>query len=419
MSVYLDANATTFIPQSIITEMTKWYNRGNPSAQYKSAMQARNMIDGFKHYLSTTFGFDNHEIIITSCASESNSTIIDMVVKAYNRAVQRSGVYSKPHIILSAIEHKSLLLAVEAADCDVTLIKPTSFGVITATAVRNAITDKTCLISVMHANNETGIFNPIEDIAAVAHDANIPFHTDAVQSFGKVKLPMKNIDAVSISCHKYHGPVGVGILAVRKPFIEGYELQAMVHGTQNNGMRGGTENTPAIVGAWLGIQHTWTNRLDKNEKLNLLRKRFINNMISANLKVYSYNEYMTNGEIGKYGISIVVITPINKDKNTGLDRSLQNTVLFSLVKKCEPYICNSHTKKELEDLGIIISVGSACNTANKKASHVLYEIGADEVIRRGALRMSMPDDATEEHINKLTGALVHVINNKKCFKENK
>lgn len=413
MSLYFDANATTHMPQHVINKMVKWFNVGNPSASYKSATQARNMIAEFKAYLTNEFDFHDHEIIITSCASESNSTIIHMVVDAYRRA--RNGTLVKPHIVLSSIEHKSLLLAAQTADCDVTLVKPTASGIITAAAVRAALTDRTCLISVMHANNETGIYNPIEQIAQMAHDANIPFHTDAVQSFGKMELPMANIDAVSLSCHKYHGPVGVGILTIKKAFIEGYKLGAVVCGTQNEGLRGGTENAAAIAGAWAGIEHTWTNRAAKNDKLHIYRARFINKLTDAGMKVHSYGEYLRDNSIGATGVCIVIITPLNRDPQTGADRSLPNTVLFSLVKKCEPHICNSHTKQELENLGFILSVGSACNTSNKKASHVLYELGADEAIRRGALRMSMPDDCTTDAIDRLVSAIVHIINNKKCY----
>lgn len=401
--LYLDHNATSIVPKEVIAETVKWINKGNPSASYKSAKECQDMMLKFKKYIADKCGFISYEpnetcddlakcyhIIFTSGASESNNSIIRMVCSAYRFQTKRI-----PHIVTSSIEHKSLLECVKQlesiGECEATYVKPDKLGFISPDAVRVSIRPNTALVSIMSANNETGAVNNIRLIGTVAHESKVPFHTDVAQSFGKFMLdPVPVIDAFSVSFHKLHGMKGVGLLVVKKQFIDGFKLMPEICGTQNCGLRGGTENIAGIAGSALGTLMTWDNRTAKNKLLLNIKKRIMM-LLKTKFACQDYSSYI-NGPLPN-AVSIVFMSTDSK-------LYLPNTLLLAVVKRTLPEMCNVELKKRLEDAGVIVSIGSACNTNSSKASHVLTEMGADRAIKRGTLRVSLGDENVMEDADK-------------------
>jgi len=411
--IYLDANATTIMPQQVIDQMILWMNKGNPSADYKTAKLSRNMINNFREYIAVNCKFINYnpentnlndsvyQVIFTSCASESNNTIIRSTVEAYKH---RTG--KKPHIILSGIEHKTSLecakYLLEMHQIELTIIRPDTIGFIHPDDVEKGIRPNTCLISIMSANNETGVIMDISSIGKIAHKHNIIFHTDCVQSFGKFLIdPIKShVDSFSVSFHKLHGPTGIGALIIKRNLIEKIGLYPLVSGSQNCGMRGGTENVPGIAGAFEATKYTWTNRKQKNIHLTTIKQHLLKRLSSV-IPTQLYKDYLHKPL--SYNMFIVFISADSKFY-------LPNTVLLSVIKPTAPLICNGKIKKDLESAGVIVSIGSACNTSSDKASHVLKSMNADTLIKRGTLRLSYQDDITVEQINQFITIFVKILN---------
>lgn len=422
--IYLDNNATTIMPPNVIQQITAWMNKGNPSASYKSAQSCRKLMQDFRRYIASQCGVTSYELkddntppnytkdqmksvyqfIFTSCASESNNFIVRSVAAAYRMCNRKI-----PHIVTSTIEHKSLLRCctalAEQGLIELTLVEANKMGFIDPDVVRRAIKPNTCLISIMSANNETGAINDIKAIGQIAHKHLVPFHTDCVQTFGKFKLdPLDcNVDAWSVSFHKLHGPAGVGLIAIKRAFVEGFQLQAEICGTQNNDLRGGTENIMGIAGSYEALKHTWRNRSAKNAQLMRIKK-YIMDELAQQLPAQTYREYLENPT--KYAAMPVYVVFISLPTAN----YLPNTIFLSFVRNKEPLMCNVNLKKCLEKNNIIVSVGSACNTASSKASHVLDAIGADMFIKKGALRISMPDDMTKEMASEFIKKIVEIVN---------
>tara|TARA_R110002153_G_scaffold273997_8_gene446518 strand:- start:6652 stop:8085 length:1434 start_codon:yes stop_codon:yes gene_type:complete len=468
--IYIDNNATTQMPPVVMKEMIRWCNMGNPSSGYSSAKSSRMMMDEFSKAITTvaktpgTVGAgkgvgvgvgakrlgvgadegvdegadedadtaaDTYTIIFTSGASEGNSTIITSVVDAclHKRSVNADsagitgGIGSigsvcnvggigntyRPHIISSAIEHKGLIKTLERlhdlSRVDFTLVKPRIDGSIHVDDIESEILPNTVLIAVIGVNNETGVINDIPAIISMAHTHNIPVHCDAVQSFSKFKITS---DSFVFSGHKLHGPPGCGVLAIKKKFITGYGLSGIIHGTQNGGLRGGTENLPGIGATYCGLRYSIKTH-DTKHLLNM--KRQLIRGFSGIMPVISYRKYLQGGIPPR---CIVVIG----------ENTVPWTLLFSVVKRdgiiggdigegsgsdiaSTGYICNVKIKDSLERHGIIVSVGSACNTSSAHASHVLYSMGADIYIRKGTLRISLDSSNTTAEITKVTS----------CFRE--
>jgi cysteine desulfurase len=421
--IYLDNNSTTIMPASVKVAMLEWCNRGNPSSSYASAREARAMMREFRKYIGTLCEIDpccpedrdvppgankhrrqdpsQYKIIFTSGASEANCTALHGVVTAYAEAT--SGI---PHIILSAVEHKSLLDMANSYEsrglATVTLVRPTVSGHVRPEDVEAAILPSTCIICVMHANNETGAINDIRAIGRIAHKHNVPFHCDTVQTFGKFPInPVKNnVDSFCISFHKLHGPPGVGALVIKQQLLLGYNFQPIIFGTQNEGYRGGTENLPGIGAAAAATKYTMAGRAGKNLSVGKI-KQFIMKELSSRAPTRSYAEYMGRPKVPQPELEIVYLS--------GADNYLPNTILLSVVKRSQPLICNGKLKADLEDRGIVVSVGSACNTASASASHVLYAMGADELIRKGTLRISLGDETTLDDAKKFVKEFLMII----------
>lgn len=396
---YLDANATTFMPEIVIKSMLKWVNKGNPSSHYTSAKECKDLLNAFSTLLLKENDLSNHTVIFTSGASESNSHILTSSVRSF---MTKTG--HLPHIIISSVEHKSVLKCCEDLKndglCQYTklpvITDPNGYGTIDLELLEAAIKPNTCIISIMTANNETGIINDIPALAAVSHKHKIPFHTDCVQSFGKFKV-YNGIDACSISFHKLHGPPGIGCLIIRNNFIEGYDLKALIAGSQNFELRGGTENIPGIGASYAAYKYTYLRRDEKNQYLTLL-KEFTKNMLNKYIPCFYIEDYeVQKSEKNK----IFWIAP--KNGNT-----LPNTILLAVYKD---RFCNIKMKEALSDLNIIISIGSACNTASISASDVVHSLNIPNELRSGILRISMCDSTTKEDIINFIDNFIKLIDN--------
>lgn len=439
--LYLDNNATTVAPKVVIDNAVEWMNQGNPSAGYKSAIRARDLMLRFRLYIAAecnmkVFDDDEHEdlqknrisvgkemlkrlvvgntthisqkiddrtyrILFTSGATESNCTMIRMCADAYAKA---TGVL--PHFVASAVEHKCILLQLEQLRdyglADFTLVKPDKMGFMTVSAMSDAIKPNTCLVICMHANNETGAIMPINEIGKACHGKNVAFFTDAAQTFGKIPIDIQHIDGFAASFHKTHGLPGVGILVIKEEFLRGYKLHGMLTGSQNYGLRGGTENIPGIAAAYEGMKYSLENREKKNANLRKLKKSTID-MLCASAPCKTYREYI-EGTSRDHTLDIVFLSLSD-------EKYLPGTLLLSVVKKSTEGLkmCNVEIKNKLADKSIIISVGSACNTTSDKASHVLYAMDADAYIRRGTLRISMGDGTTIEDMKKFVKGFIDTI----------
>jgi cysteine desulfurase len=424
--IYFDNNATTLICPTARTVHTQWLSCYNASSDSKIAKPAKQMLEKAVDSLLSHCGVSTatHTAVFTSGATESNCMIIRMCVKAYKKKLVEKNSELLPHVILSSVEHSSSLECVkdlvESGDVDVTYVMPTIYGNILPSDVEKEIKPNTCLISIMYANNEIPVINAVREIGEIAHKNRIPFHSDCVQIFGKYKIDVKknNIDVLSASAHKFYGPKGVGILIINNDLIEGYGLTAEINGTQQRGLRGGTENVAGIASTMTALKAAFTNRKAKNAKLFKLRKHLLQKLE----KHFKMNDY----------INYVYDTPIdsenNESKNTELKDLelvslgppeskaafiLPNTVLLAICKNIGKPFCNVELKKFLDSKGIVISIGSACNTNSDKASHVLSGISAPAVIKRGVIRISFGDMNTVQEIDKFIPVLVQGIK-KQC-----
>ncbi len=433
--IYLDNNATTFMTTEVKQAMLDWCNKGNPSSGHIAARESKCMMNDFREYIGKlcSFTVPNHtsesttlatngpvrdgndgsmyHVIFTSGASEANCTVFHSVITAYASA------RGSPHVIMSAIEHKSLIDMAKSYESrniiTVSFIGPEISGHILVDAVADAIQPNTCLICIMHANNETGAINDIRAIGALAHSNNIPFHCDTAQTFGKAPIrPLEDhVDSFCISFHKLHGPPGVGALVIKRDLVAGYNLQPYIYGTQNSGMRGGTENLPGIGAAYIATRYTMIDRPQKNVRMQELKK-FIMNSIAKYFPTRQYAAYMNDTRSVSPNVEIVFLSDgpvVAPGRRSNVVAYLPNTILLSVVKRSGAPICNSQIRADLESRGVIISIGSACNTASPKASHVLYAMGSDELVRKGALRITLGDLTTQHEATQFINIFVEII----------
>jgi cysteine desulfurase len=418
---YLDANATTMMPQVVIDTMVEYSNRGNASAEYQSARDSRKMMDNFRQYIANQCGFelegpDGYTVLFGSGGSEANCHIIAAAVRAFAHKTGRL-----PHLVVSATEHKSVLscalrLAKEKlTQLTVVPVRTTGeeLGTVDPNAVERAIRPNTCLVSVMAANNETGIANDIAMIGVACMRARVPFHTDAVQFFGKSFFHPKaaRVDAFSISFHKIHGPPGVGALVVKNSLLEGYDLCSLVCGTQNSGLRGGTENIPGIAASFAATKLTFTGRADKTTKMAKLREA-IRAALGTRFPTFYLDDYRGGRALAavakaeKGGPAVVVwIAP--KDPT----RVLPGVLFLSVYR---PKFCNRSTRAALEKRDVIVSLGSACSSADQGSSATVDAMGLPEELRSGVLRVSLGDDSTAADVKKFVKAFVAVVESKEC-----
>ena len=372
--VYMDNNATTRTRPEVVEAMRPYFSEiyGNASSIHHFGRAARTAVDEARSAVASLVGaLSVEEVIFTSGGTEADNFAIKGVVSALRSKGN--------HIITSGIEHQAVLntcklLAKEG--CDVTFVGVDENGIIKLDELKNAITGKTILITVMHANNEVGTVEPIEEIGAIAKEKGIYFHTDAVQSVGKLPLDLKkmNVDLLSMSGHKLYGPKGVGALYIRK----GTKITPqMIGGHHEMGKRAGTENVPGIVGFGAACKLAQKEMAGETKKLIEFRDYFYKGIISK------IEDVRLNGH------------PVHRLPNT-------LNVGFKYLEG-ESIILN------LDMEGIGVSTGSACTSGSLEPSHVLTAMGIDPADTQGSVRFSLGRDNTKEDIDYVLSVLPPII----------
>lgn len=373
-NVYLDNNATTRMRGEVLDAMLPYMKDiyGNASSVHQFGRTARIAIDKARQQVAQALGAaSQEEIIFTSGGTESDNYAIRGAV----HALKSKG----NHIITSSIEHHAVLNTCkffEKEGCKVTYVNVDKDGVVNLDELKKSITDKTILITIMYANNEVGTIEPIEEIAKIAKEKNIYFHTDAVQAVGKVPFELKNmnIDLASMSSHKINGPKGVGALYIRK----GTKITPqMVGGHHEMGKRAGTENVAGIVGLGRAAELAKKEITSESKKLTELR------------------DYLYKGIISK-----VADVTLNGHPTKRLPNTLN--VRFKYLEG-ESIILN------LDMEGIAVSTGSACTSGSLEPSHVLTAMGVDPAETQGSVRFSLGMDNTKEDMDYVLEVLPPII----------
>ena len=371
--IYADNAATTKMCPAAIQAMTRCMeeNYGNPSSLYSFGQEAREALDNARERIAACLGCTPREITFTSGGSEADNQAIFSAA----RLGEKKG---KKHIISTAFEHHAVLHTLDRLKergFEITLLDVHENGVVTAQQVKDALREDTCLVSVMFANNEIGTVQPIAEIGAICREKGVLFHTDAVQAIGHVKVNVaeQNIDLLSLSAHKFHGPKGIGVLYAKRGIL----LDSLINGgAQERGKRAGTENLPAIVGMTAAMEQAVASIDDYTARLTPLRDKLI-----AGLEQIPYSQ-------------------LNGDR----DRRLPGTVNF-----CFEGIEGEALLLLLDDKGICASSGSACTSGSLDPSHVLLAIGRPHEVAHGSLRLSLGDDVTEEEIDYLVRSVTDVV----------
>ncbi|MDD2790323.1 MAG: NifS family cysteine desulfurase [Sulfurimonas sp.] len=366
MRVYLDNNATTKIDPLVRVKMQPFFEElyGNPNSLHKYGMEVRPSLNEALGAMYDALGVpDADDILITSCATESNNSVLKGIFFKYILANPE-----KNHIVTTSVEHPAILdtlMFLSDYGVNVTYVDVDAEGGISAEAMMAAVTDKTILISMMWANNETGMIFPVEEVSAFAKEKGILFHTDAVQAIGKLKIDLSavNVDYLTFSAHKFHGPKGIGGLYVKK----GKELPNLLHGgEQMGGKRAGTLNVAYIVGMGLAMKQA-AGHVDK---MNTDVKRLRDKLEDA-IKMIA---------------DTIVVGP--REKRT------PNTILISLRG-----IEGESMLWDLNKAGIAASTGSACASESLEANPVMSAIGEDPELAHTAMRLSLSRFTTEEEID--------------------
>ncbi len=370
--VYLDNAATTALSPKVLEKMMPYLTEvyGNASSPHSFGQTARTAVEHAREQVAHAINADPSEIVFTGCGTESDDTVLFGVAERYAK--------KGDHIITTNIEHHAILhscAALEKKGIKVTYLPVDKDGLVTPEQVRDAITDKTILVSIMFANNEVGTIMPIPEIAAVCHEKGVLFHTDAVQAAGHLPIDVKamGIDMLSMSGHKFHGPKGIGVLYERK----GIRLPSyIIGGEQEKGRRAGTENVAGIVGLGEALEIAVKNMPETTERMLKLRDKLINGIEST------IPEVKLNGHRTK---------------------RLPNNVNFSIK-----YIEGESILLMLDMAGIAASSGSACTSGSLDPSHVLLALGLTHEVAHGSVRLTLGDDTTEEDIDYVLETLPQV-----------
>ncbi len=370
--VYLDNAATTALSPKVLEKMMPYLTDiyGNASSPHSFGQTARIGVEHAREQVARAINADPSEIVFTGCGTESDNTVLFGVAERYAK--------KGDHIITTNVEHHAILhscAALEKKGIKVTYLPVDKDGLVTPEQVRDAITDKTILVSVMFANNEVGTIMPIPEIAAVCHEKGVLFHTDAVQAAGHIPIDVKamGIDMLSISGHKFHGPKGVGVLYERK----GIRLPSyIIGGEQEKGRRAGTENVAGIVGLGEALELAVTNMGETSARMTRMRDRLIEGIEST------IPEVKLNGHRTK---------------------RLPNNVNFSIK-----YIEGESILLMLDMAGIAASSGSACTSGSLDPSHVLLALGLTHEVAHGSVRLTLGDDTTDEDIDYVLETLPKV-----------
>ena len=370
--VYLDNAATTALSPKVLKQMMPYLTTiyGNPSSPHSFGQEARRGVEHARDQVAKALNALPEEIIFTGCGTESDNTVLFGVAERYKSKGN--------HIITTNVEHHAILHTCETLEkrgIEVTYLPVDENGMVTAEQVANAITDKTILVSIMFANNEVGTIMPIAEIGKVCRERGVLFHTDAVQAVGHVPIDVKamNIDMLSMSAHKFHGPKGVGALYMKK----GIRLPAYVMGgAQERNRRAGTENVVGVVGLGAAIELATQNLEESAARMTKLRDKLIAG-IAERIPEVKLNGHPT--------------------------LRLPNNVNYSIK-----YIEGESILLMLDMNGIAASSGSACTSGSLDPSHVLLALGLSHEVAHGSVRLTLSDETTEEDIDYVLEVLPKV-----------
>ena len=373
MRIYADNAATTKMSDAAIKAMIPYMNEiyGNPSSLHSEGQRANEALTNARERIARLLCCEPREITFTSGGSEADN----QAILSAARLGERKG---KKHIISTAFEHHAVLHTLEKLEkqgFEVTLLDVHENGLISAEQVCEAIREDTCLVTVMYANNEIGTIQPIAEIGAICREKGVLFHTDAVQAVGHLHINVKeqNIDMLSLSAHKFHGPKGVGALYAKK----GIPLTTLIEGgAQERGKRAGTENIPAIMGMAAAMEDACAKIDENTVKLTALRDKLIT------------------------GLSEIPHSALNGDYTHRLP---------SNVSFCFEGIEGESLLLLLDDKGICASSGSACTSGSLDPSHVLLAIGRVHDVAHGSLRLSLSEENTEEEIEYIIKSVKEVV----------
>lgn len=372
-NVYMDYSATTYVKLEVLEEMMPYFTEkfGNPSSFYGISRETKRAIDKAREQVASTLKCLPEEIYFTGGGSEADNWAIKGIATAHRKKGN--------HIITTKIEHHALLHSCEFLEkfgYEVTYLDVDKEGFINLEELRNAITDRTILVSIMFANNEIGTIQPIKEIGEICREKKVLFHTDAVQAVGNVPIDVKemNIDLLSLAGHKVYGPKGIGALYIRK----GVRIDNLIHGgAQERNRRAGTENIASIVGIGKAMEIAENNLKEHTEKLTKLRDRLIDGLLKI--------PYTTlNGPRGEKRL------PGNV--NVRFQFIEGESILLSLDFK-----------------GVCASSGSACTSGSLDPSHVLLSIGVPHELAHGSLRLTLGEDSTEEDVDYVIEVLPPII----------
>ena len=374
MRIYLDHNATTPVDPAAATAMMRALHNlfGNASSVHYYGQQAKAAVDDARSAVAALVGAEPAEVIFTSGGTEADNFAIRGVAEALE-------VTGRKHLITSGIEHEAVLNSFKALakrGWRTTVLPLDARGIVTPDTLRGAITDDTALVSIMHANNEIGTVQPIGELATIAHEHGALFHTDAVQSAGKIPVSVRTlgVDLLAVSAHKFYGPKGVGALWARRgvrltPFLSG--------GKQERNRRAGTENVPGIIGMGVAAQRAMMKMDADAEHLSALRDRLENGILAAvpNTAVNGARE-----------------ARVPNTTNISFDRIEAESLLIAL---------------DLE--GVAVSTGSACSSGTLEPSHVLKAMGLPSHRAQNSIRFSLGASNTEEQIDHVISILPRIV----------
>jgi len=371
-TIYFDNNATTQVAPEVLEAMEPYFCQryGNPSSMHSFGGQVKKEMERAREKVASLLGAHPDEIVFTSCGTESDNAAVRGTLESYP---------GKNHFVTTRVEHPAvwnLCPYLRQKGYRVTEISVDRKGRISLDEVRSSLTDATALVSVMYANNETGVVFPIEEIGRIVKARGIPFHTDAVQAVGKVPLDMSKstVDLLSLSGHKLHAPKGIGALYVRRgtklaPFIIG--------GHQEKGRRGGTENVPYIVGLGKAAELAEQRMAEETTRVRMLRDRLEKGILERVPNV------LINGDT---------------------EHRLPNTCSLSFE-----YVEGESILMMLNDLGVCASSGSACTSGSLEPSHVLRAMGVPFTAAHGSIRFSLSIYNTEEEVDFVVQHLPDII----------
>ena len=371
--IYLDYAATAPVLPEVLEAMLPFFMEqyGNPSGIHGSGREARKAVEQARRQVADVLGAENSEICFTSGGSESDN----LAIQGTAFALREKGM----HLITSRIEHPAVLNTckwLEKQGFEVTYLTPDAYGFISPESVKDAIRKDTILVSIMTANNEIGTLEPVGEIGRICREKGVLFHTDAVQAVGMIPCRIQdlNADMVSMSAHKFHGPKGVGALYIRK----GTRMDALIHGgSQEKGLRAGTENVPGIVGMGRAIGIAADEMPGTAERVCRLRNMLIHMILDriCDVKLNGHPE-----------------------------KRLPNNCHLSFAGIDSEALL---LRMDLE--GIAVSGGSACTSGSVEPSHVLQAIGLSDEYRKGSIRLTLGRETTEQEMIETAEALIRIV----------